>query len=304
MRAFLTILILSAIALTSCEEEIFTDAADSQTVINCFFSPDDTLRLHLSQTYNVFSKDTIQNIYGADISLYSSETLLGQLMPDIPDLYDKRAGYYYYPSLTLQNGSKYQIIYKDEKGNVSEASDVIPLTIPIKNVDTSTSYDENKWKMLKIKLVFDDPVNSENYYAIAINYRSNWVNGFYHPYFNFECSSSIIEADLVGKIACGQVVFSDKQFNGKEENIELVTRDYYSNADSVVFEVMLLSISESYYKYATSFYKQVLANKDFYSEPTSVYSNVKGGYGIFAGYSKSVKKIVIVNKNTGHNNGS
>jgi len=296
MKAKFAILAILVIVLSSCEEEFFIDNSGSQVVINCFFSPDDTLRLHLSKTYNVFSKDTIQNIYGADISLYSSETLLGQLMPDIPDLYDKRAGYYYYPSLSLQSGTKCKIKYKDKKGNIAEASDILPFAVPIKSIDTSTSFDENKWKMLKIKLVFDDPDSLKNYYAVAINYRSNRGAGFYHPYFNFECSSSIIEADLVGKIVCGQVVFSDKHFNGKEINIELVTRDYYANADSVVFEVMLLSISESYYKYATSFYKQVLANKDFYSEPASVYSNVKGGYGIFAGYSKSVKKISIVNK--------
>lgn len=56
---------------------------------------------------------------------------------------------------------------------------------------------------------------------------------------------------------------------------------------------MLFSISKNYYTYALSFYKQILANKDFYSELSSVYSNIENGYGIFAAYSKSVKTVKV-----------
>ena len=59
--------------------------------------------------------------------------------------------------------------------------------------------------------------------------------------------------------------------------------------------ILLLSVSEQYYKYVTSVIEQQNNNDDYYAEPTKVYNNINNGYGIFAGYCTS-KCVVELNK--------
>lgn len=155
--------------------------------------------------------------------------------------------------------------------------------------------------MFNFQIDFTDPASSKNYYAVSlkvIEYLSNLSPSY--PTINsnnfFKTSNTYVEAALPTTLF--QVVFSDKTFNGLSQTFNLNMQTYYPYFpfnDSTIFYIKLHSISKAYYDYAISFYKQKLAEKDFYAEPVSVYSNIEGGYGIFAGYSTSEVKIKYVN---------
>jgi Domain of unknown function (DUF4249) len=53
----------------------------------------------------------------------------------------------------------------------------------------------------------------------------------------------------------------------------------------------LRTISRTYYNYSYSLLQQVQAVSDPFAEFKNVYTNVKGGYGIFAGYQTTRKKV-------------
>lgn len=297
MKQYSCIFILS-IALCSCKEELLLNESSKAPVINCFFNPDENMRVNLSETYNAIGDDTISYIYNANLALYNNDNnLLKQLIPEkVTEDGAGSKGYYYSDTLCIQAKKKYTLIYKQADGTIVKGSDEVPASVAIKEIkDTAVTFDNNKNKCrLVCTLTFNDPQDEINYYAVAVNIRA--MNELF-PYQQFTCNSPLIEAVISNNnLPCYQMIFSDKKMKASQNTIQLDINNYitgYSESVPITFEIMLFSISKNYYTYALSFYKQILANKDFYSEPSSVYSNIENGYGIFAGYSKSVKTVKV-----------
>lgn len=276
----------------SCNEEVLFEKSSEEVVANCFFAAGDTCRIHLSTSYNMLSKSTIRNIYNAKIDLFEDGIHIGEFKEET---YTGREGYYYFPLKALKAESEYVFAFSTEKGQLIKAIAAAPTLVPIEEVDTSFIIEE-RYHTLNCNMKFSDPEDEGNYYAIAVDYDDNQI---FRPYYSwFSSNSTLIEAELL-EVPCNQMIFSDKQIDGNEVNIPIkITGRYSTWAEELKlnYKIMLFSISEDYYKYAISYYEQVLANEDFYAEPKSVFSNIEGGYGIFAGYSKSVKEINIVRK--------
>jgi hypothetical protein len=188
------------------------------------------------------------------------------------------------------------------EGHILKAYDVVPYAVPIDSLHY-THYlifnETNPDPVLSATstivhfegTLFVTDTEETNYYALALN---TYCNGFKRTYQQFSCKSPYIESVIEG-LSNFQMIFSDKLFNGEQITMKITT-DYQVNqypADSVSFEVCLFNLSENYYKYATSFYNQVVADKDFYAEPSPIFSNIEGGRGIFAAYSRSSKTITL-----------
>jgi hypothetical protein len=87
-------------------------------------------------------------------------------------------------------------------------------------------------------------------------------------------------------------------FDGKHCSVKIyfATRTYAEYNLKISFR----SVSESYYKYKERQFAYLFSLENDIlsgmSEPINLYSNIMGGYGIFAGYSTDEKLITIQGK--------
>ncbi|NJO70129.1 MAG: DUF4249 family protein [Bacteroidetes bacterium] len=149
---------------------------------------------------------------------------------------------------------------------------------------------------------FNDPKNEQNYYLFNV-YRG--VDDFQRTNMEFICNDPVAEEEELnhGTIKFG-VAFSDKAINGKQHRIT-VTLDgktlacpfwndnspFPSHKTTLYFR--LYSITEDYFKYIQTLNLFLKNHKNPLAEPTQVYSNITGGYGIFAGAAVSSDSIVF-----------
>ena len=142
----------------------------------------------------------------------------------------------------------------------------------------------------------DNP-NKQNYYEVYFRIQCHETNEEYFHFANGYMSSSpiLLNEDILD-YEPKSIIFSDELFNGEETNIPISFRYPCINSNSggtiasdYSLVVYFLSITEEYYLYRKSLYKHLFSQQtDIWNgaiEPVNMYSNVNGGYGVFAGYS-------------------
>ncbi len=207
--------------------------------------------------------------------------------------YDK---VYYVSHKKAKEGNTYSIEVTHNDYKRISAETVLPFKVPVISVDTFTfykdvvlyqqiidsftfiGYKKNDTTVLSTMFTinFQDPPVTKNYYMLeVINNRVTY------NYDGFTLDDLIMEYEYP------EYLFSDKFIQGKKYGIQFsVFSDY---ADSISFS--LYSVNEDYYKYWTSVNKYNLSKEDAYREPIPLYSNIKDGIGIFAGYSDTLVKL-------------
>ena len=177
-------------------------------------------------------------------------------------------------------------------------------------------------KNINFKLTFHDNPDQVNYYRLVVDTKyifkvTNTVSGL-HTDSIIDYYNSMVELkDPVFGSATPDLLslvngpgsnfygcFSDELFNGKTYPLTFTLNDdvyyYYpkysaSNKvpDSKEVYIYLQSISKDYYLYLNS--RLSSGNVDpFFSEPTQIYNNIKGGIGILGSYTScKAYKLVI-----------
>jgi hypothetical protein len=205
---------------------------------------------------------------------------------------NKTEGNFIIPPVISDQTGFYQLTITFPDGHDISSSTFVPEPVRISSIDFHRDSINDQ---LNILISFIDNKKQQNKYAISIDHLF-YVNGTNSSHENLEIQTNtfFVEAEIWGPVS--QVVFSDKSFIDSIQNINIEIPDSYlyttGEMDSTILKVKLLSISEEYYKYAISFHQQVIAEKDFYAEPVNVFNNIKGGYGIFGGYSYHSADII------------
>ncbi|NLJ43797.1 MAG: DUF4249 family protein, partial [Bacteroidales bacterium] len=126
-------------------------------------------------------------------------------------------------------------------------------------------------------------------YIIDNNYTSIWFK---------KNSDPIITSTGLLDYNPKTLIFTDKMFDGKHCSVKIyfATQAYADYNLTITFR----SVSESYYKYKERQFAYLFSlENDIFSgmsEPINLYSNITGGYGIFAGYSSDEKIITVSGK--------
>jgi len=177
-------------------------------------------------------------------------------------------------------------------------------------------------KNINFKLTFHDNPNQNNYYRLVVDTKYSYkvkdpisklqTDSILHYYNSMvELKDPVfgnINPDLLSYIQGSGSnfygFFSDELFNGKSYPLIFTLNvDVYYNypkysvsnkvPDSKEVYVYLQSISKEYYLYLNS--RLSSGNVDpFFSEPTQIYNNIKGGIGIFGSYTscKAYKYVI------------
>lgn len=172
----------------------------------------------------------------------------------------------------------------------SEALATIPPAVAIEKIELdSTNFSFNR--NIGLKVYFQDPPKKKNYYELKVFSRSYYVNHLKDTVWSIQqLYIAPDEASSVADFSGERVsVLADTFFDGEYHVISGTIINYGVPATEP--RAILYSYSEEYYKYLTTVRLQQNTQGDPFAQPVQVYTNIKNGLGIFAGYSQSMREL-------------
>jgi hypothetical protein len=308
MRTLFVFFILSTL-LFSCSKEIEFDGQDfeKKLVLNGLICPDSLITIHLSRTNTILS-DEIQVIENAIVSLYCNGKYIETLS------YFKN-GIYKSQSVFPQPDSIYTITAEAEGYPIISSTDTIP-RIPGIIYGTHSSgntFDEYGDPHHDYEITISDPPK-KNFYELFFIYQYS-PNEFRNDYtISFQIypviADPVLRADSELDYWVFTYLFTDNFFNGtnylmKNKFLAAGVQGKFTNqfvpTDYDKYAI-LRTTSLAYYNYRKSWIRhsnnQQIGNKieeplfmTLIGDPTPMYSNVEGGYGIFAAYNQTYYKL-------------
>lgn len=263
--------LFTALVFISCEKVIDMEIPDKgrRPVINGLISDGGVPEICLHR-----SRYILDNSYSFDV--VNNALVIITYPGGISDTLKQLGSVTSYKSTSPLSGNGNFTLYVAAEGYQITAKTDIPAPVPIQTTDTSTMVIESR-QYFEIDMKFNDPPGTKNYYMAEVQ-REGWSGEWYNLF------TTTSDMNASGEYN-GKIIFSDELFNGlsKTFRIEISKEDLTSVSDSVNLMVNLYSLSYDSYMYMLTV-EQSGYNSPF-TEPVVVYSNIKEGYGIFAGYS-------------------
>lgn len=271
--------ILSCLVLfLSCTKEAKVKLPETKPlpVVYSYISPTDTvIRLKLMLSSPVFSSnqiDVLAPVSDGDVRISSSQGTAQLIFNTNTQYYELQASSY-----PIVAGQTYKMTVRTSNGDIATAETQVPVTnVPINSVTVET-IPESYQTSDRIKAFFTDETNSVNYYRIAASHC------FVH---NGQTDTLINDTQITE-------LYSDVNHNGESSSLAgrfyqgIDSTEYYSTE---YYDVFLYNCSESYYNFYKSLknYSGIGISFPPPAEPTLMYTNVKGGFGCFGAYTRSM----------------
>ncbi|MBA2611161.1 MAG: DUF4249 domain-containing protein [Bacteroidetes bacterium] len=277
MRLFF-ILLINCFLFLSCTKEAKVKLPEAKPlpVMYSYICPiDSVIRLKLMSSSPLFSSNQIAvlaAVSDGDVKISSAQGT-AQL------IFNQNTGYYElktnaYP---IMPGQVYKMTVTTSNGDVATAETQVPLTTVSINAVTVETVAANYSTYDHIKVSFTDELGRLNYYRIAA----------LHAYAYTSQADTIANDTRIIKLYSdlnhdGENVSLDGRFDPTSDSTQYYSTEYY--------DVFLYNCSESYYKFYKSLENDSGSGISFPppAEPTLMYSNVKGGFGCFGAYTRSV----------------
>ena len=288
------------IGCTFCTKIIEIDVPSHEPVlvVNSLFTDGQRIRVHLSKTASAFdySTPTVEN---GLVRLFCNDEEIDTLIFN--------NGYYYSDVVALRN-EKYSLFVSVPDMESVSSEDIIPEKTMIESYvhRASLLMDDNNHPVMQLELGFTDKPGPDYYelsiiaeYYVDIDLRRQNVG------FKYSTDPVLVSTGLLDYYS-ESIVFTDELFDGEQTSIKA---NYWIQTGEMpligegpeygyILFVSLRSISESYYNYIRKqiIYQYSLESNIFTGlpDPVHMYSNITGGYGIFAGYSSDNKTINVV----------
>jgi hypothetical protein len=283
--------ILLILLLYSCRKplDIDKDFSDTKPVLNCYFSPKDSVFISLTRSmsplsYSVEKFEVLQN---PQIEIYENNNLL-----DVSFIFEN--DFYKAQNFHPKANFNYQIKVTTENNDIIEAGDSIVSTIPIINMSYEKYTDEFGYIMYKVFTNFTDPKEIINYYWLNLSVMQksdNWWISYCCPIY-----STDPKIDEWNENKYNYLIFTDEKINGLDNSIYF---EVFPDYDSTRVIARLNSISVNLYNFLKTYNEQTenIEINNPLEEPTPIFSNVTGGLGIFGAYNSSIDTLIFATEN-------
>jgi hypothetical protein len=301
--------------LASCQkDEIKVPDLDRKIVINGIITTDSLINLNISRSLAITDSGLVEEnlLSNAQAFVYENNTLVDSLQ-NSQDIYINLGLDIYVPSnyrskagLPL-SGHEYEIRVNSPGLPEASASVIIPGKVKIDHLDTSLvklSGTFQEWESnirLYCDIAFTDPENEKNFYLLYVyrkpSFSSNTSNMV------FSCQDPVVEEYLNHGTMMEGVAFSDKSINGQKHLLRVTLNgkdigkpffnDDFRESHRKIVYFRLYNITEAYYQYIQTLNLFLRNYKNPLTEPTQVFSNIDGGYGILGGAAVSVDSIIF-----------
>lgn len=267
-------------------------------------SLDDTFRLLISENKAITDQfGEWEALVDAEAFLYQEETLIGQLsLQEQPQNFEDEANIF---ELDLENidlsPGEYRLEVTHPDYDMATATTEIPEDVPLVEIEYVEEYGIAPTSFEKsdaILITFNDPPE-ENYYNISLKYNESvldtFISGtdtFYfvnQPYFDLDSRDPDAQVDY------DNILLTDGLYNGEQHTVVVYVVNYsYDGFSEFIddFQVSWEMLSKDQYDFNTSL---MLYNNSQdlgpFSEAVSLYNNIDGGLGIFAGINRRLYDI-------------
>ena len=269
LRLFVLLFVASGWS-SACTDTVAIEFPDHRPlpVINALFTPDSVWEVEVTTSKSLRQEANYDTISNATIEIFEEDTRVDSLVYSGEGRY--RSSGEHYP----EEGKEYTLKFSAPGYPNCTATDRVPMLpeIELVSVDTvaasSLFYFGGK-KILVTTIVADAPV--ANYYYSLVFHREDGYVSYRQSYHNPPISTFDFG---------DRAMFSDRVFNGKTHT--LIFDFELFNKDRTYLDIGI--VSAQYFQYAQSYAEHLNDQVAFLATPEDVYSNVEGGFGIFAAY--------------------
>ena len=268
------LLLVTILTAAGCEKYVNyvnSPEFEQKLVITSFISPSDTVS-------EIFVSSN-QRLYGFYDKLEDPGDIMGTISDGTTELeLDTTSSGLSFSrdKMPVISGKTYTLKISSSKGLYAEATATVPQKREMMiKVDTVTvtqdvpGYESSGF--LEISVEFTDYTGEKNYYNIIGNITA------------FKTTPDP-ETDIYYNRFWFEYINDMKASPDNKIRLDIWTTPSINNYDSAFINVSILNTEESYYLYHTSLYEYDHSDNPF-SEAKPVYSNIKGGLGIFTSYT-------------------
>lgn len=304
MKHLPIVIALFLLFLYSCESDVDFKGEEKKSklvlnsIINC---TSDTAKLELAESVFLFSGKKPQPIENADIQVTKNDIPLKTWY----DSKDDKKIYYKYLS-PLNPGDKIEIKGNSPVFGYFSGSDIVPQPAEIVSVTTNWfrgELDDMSYLQLFVKI--KDISDGHNYYRIVVRDKTIFDRFENEENVSWSRSNVFVDKEILFNDISGiggeyedsykYRIFTNDLFKGKEYTLNVYIRKddfhngYYSEYVKHYIKVEIHSLSYNLYSYMKSL--ELALVEDDYQEPTKIYTNIKGGYGIVGAYNVTQKIV-------------
>lgn len=301
--------------MLSCVETIPLDSlpVNKILVVNGLITPDSLFSCTVSRVFSI--NDTSDHF----IDCASVKIIDADLNVEVCTLSHVSEGYYKSADIKPVAGKTYQIEISSEGYPTIKGTTTVPFQQKADNVYVvkEGGYDPISGDdYAELHFSIQDQSNDPNYYEVSLASLNKWgvdyeiipgqimkkvelEDSIYiicdaNYYYSYTIVDAVLQAEGLMRYNPSSLVFSDQLFNNLEH--DFIIRCSFTPSKSSFF--ILYSLSPELYKFRTTLIQHQyeigakgisrfddLAGLDFSSKAIDVYSNIDGGYGIFAGYN-------------------
>ncbi len=248
---------------SSCQKEVTVKLPPLETklVLRCFISPHNKkTQVNVSQTQPIYNNPNYSNngVEVTDATVTISSNNGSWLLPYANSI----EGYVIDTTqLKIREGVTYKLTVRTPDGKYAEAVTTVPVLTT--TLTATATFDSSTTPYTKVDLSahWQDPPNSKEYYEFTVETRSKGVQ---YGYIGIERIDDAVNS--------GGTITRNWYFN------------YYHSVNDTLFAT-LAAISPEYYEYFNRLYHYESPEGPF-AESYPMYTNISGGFGVFAGFNK------------------
>lgn len=290
--------LLLVLLFISCTKEVEVELPEftPSLVVSSLFTSDSILKISLNKTQPIFD-NRATNITNASIFLFEDEIIIDTFFLD-ETVYRSKI----FPKPNKDYSFKINTPeFKNVYGNDLLPNKPVLTTLFFK--DSITRGIEGEL-VSQAKIKINDDILENNYYELEmLAYLINPITREHYLYEIFYDTNNdfVLENEGLLSLYPRFLVFSDELFNGSvyELKINYNTPTFFLENEIKPIDykliVKLRAVSKNYYEYR----KRIIIHVDNqYSdiwdgvgEPVNMFTNIKNGYGIFAGYNQVIDTI-------------
>jgi hypothetical protein len=277
---------LLLVTLMACE--LVVDVAipphEQKITINSIFTPDSTMVLKLSLSNDILKPDNMFD------PVTDAEIIINQGEGGIAFTHK---GYGVYESdMTLNPDIKsYTVEINSPNYGQVKSSSTLPNTPEVLDHELIVEPSGEFGNTTKVNVQIKDEAGIKNFYQLKLIVEYTYTGGdgvVYHQFSEPQTLPAVNENDneIIGE--ANEDYIKDVLFDGKEKNLSFYVYSYMSGGDTETkYHFYLGSLSEEMFLYKSTTQLQQRTSGDPFAQPVTVFNNIEGGYGIFAGYSQT-----------------
>ena len=307
--------ILMIVSILACNKTLDFDDEGyaNQIVVNSTISTNSYFVSYINKSRSILTKNQTATPVEGSMELFEDGTLIRQ--------FPTQLGAFSATDIITKAGKTYRMVITAE-GKKLEAETMIPNKAEVLSVDTASVKANNNLRNIIINLRIKDP-EGDDYYRIiymreTISYLQDnkGVRKYYRSYNQYGIGSDdpVFKSvynnfgdEIIDGPSNEYSIFPDTYFNGKEYSVKL---SYYENPSNSGYEpgnpygygsyygttkiyerneIHVQKLSKDLYNYLKYLKLYNFYHDNPFAEPVPIYSNVKNGIGIFAGFNDEVK---------------